>query len=219
MANERLSHGEFAGARDLVDGLEVIAHECGIDEGGAAFAIFRSLTQTSRYYLPDQPSERLVIAAQFCLLPFVADGFTPHDFFALVVNRKHIRLFHFINEICKELPLPAGVPANLDAAGGFDQPDHDLINRSSAGPSIGAMSGVQFGTLSDREALPAHVRNFFAMVDRELKVALCGKPLLLPCASSRTISSTPTPTKQASRLYWEAPSLAPAAASPIEHSI
>jgi len=179
MANEKLSGHQFEGATQLVAELEEIARDAGTDGGGAGFVVFKSPKHTARYYLPDQPSERLVASDCFCLLPFVADGFAAHEFLVLALGRKHLRLFRYSNGACEELSLPAAVPANLDAAGGFDQPDHDLMNRSSAGPSIGAMSGVQFGTQSDREALPEHLHHFFRAVDRGLGEAFGDQPILL----------------------------------------
>lgn len=183
-AGEQMASGKLAGrAAELVASLEEIAQESGVESGGAGFAIFRSPEHTARYYLPgrpaEKPEEKLVIADHFYLTPFVADAFAPHEFFVLGLSLKHLRLFRYVNGECRELPLPAGVPASLDAAGGFDQPDHDLQNRSAAGPSTGAMQGVHFGTLSDREAFPEYLHHFFGIVDRGLKPTLGGKPLLL----------------------------------------
>ena len=62
--------------------------------------------------------------------------------------------------------LPKGTPKTLDEALGFNQPDHELMNRSSSGPSTGAMRGVQFGTGSERETQHAHLHDFYRAVDR-----------------------------------------------------
>jgi hypothetical protein len=121
----------------------------------------------------------MVIADHFYLAPFVSSAFAPHEFFVLGLSMKHLRLFRYVNGECYELPLPAGVPPSLDAAGGFDKPDHQLENRSASGPSTGAMKGVRVGTLSDREAFPEYLHHFFEIVDRGLKPVLDGKPLLL----------------------------------------
>jgi len=121
----------------------------------------------------------MVIADHFYLTPFVSSAFAPHEFFVLGLSMKHLRLFRYVNGECYELPLPAAVPPSLDAAGGFDKPDHQLENRSASGPSTGAMKGVRVGTLSDREAFPEYLHHFFGIVDRGLKPTLDGKPLLL----------------------------------------
>jgi len=75
--------------------------------------------------------------------------------------------------------LPAKVPESVEAAGGFDKPDHDLENRSTAGAGTGAMKAVHFGTLSDREAARQYVYHFLGIVGRGLKETLNGQPLLL----------------------------------------
>ena len=179
-AGEQMAHGKLAGrAAELLAPLEEIVQEAGVEAGGAGFAIFRSPVSTARYYLPDRPVAKMVIADHFYLTPFVADAFALHEFFVLGLSMKHLRLFRYLNRECQELPLPAAVPKSLDIAGGFDQPDHDLQNRSSAGPSTGAMHGVHFGTSSDREKFPEYLHHFFGIVDRELKPTLDGKPLLL----------------------------------------
>ncbi len=182
-AGEQMTQGKFAArATDLLAPLEEIAQESGVEAGGAGFAIFRSPEYTARYYLPEKPGktpvEKLAIAGHFYLTPFVADAFAPHEFFVLGLSKKHLRLFRYVNGECHELPLPARVPESLEAAGGFDQPDH-LLNRSPSGSSTGAKRGVQFGTTTDRETVPEHVLHFFGVVDRELNPTLDGKPLLL----------------------------------------
>ena len=179
-AGEQMTRGKLAGqAAELLAPLEEIAQESGVEAGGAGFAIFRSPEYTARYYLPDGPVEKLVIADHFYLTPFVADAFALHEFFVLGLSTKQLRLFRYVNGECQELPLPAAVPPSLDAAGGFDKPDHQLENRSASGPSTGTMRGVRVGTLSDREKFPEYLHHFFEIVDRGLKPTLDGKPLLL----------------------------------------
>ena len=121
----------------------------------------------------------MVIGDHFYLTPFVTDAFALHEFFVLGLSTKQLRLFRYVNGECHELPLPATVPPSLDAAGGFDKPDHDLETRSASGKSTGTMGGVRIGTLSDREKFPEYLHHFFEIVDRELKPTIDGKPLLL----------------------------------------
>jgi hypothetical protein len=183
-AGEQLMRGKLASrAAELLAPLEEIEQEAGIAAGGAGFAIFCSPEYTTRYDLPckrgDELAEKMVIAGHFYLAPFVGGACAPNEFFVLGLSIKRLRLFHYFNGECRELPLPAAVPGSLDAAGGFDQPDHRLENRSASGPSTGAMRGIRVGTLSDREAFPEYLHHFFGVVDRGLKSTLDGKPLLL----------------------------------------
>ena len=179
-ATDQMARGKLAGqAEMLLAPLEGIARDSDVEAGGTGFAIFRSPDYTAKYFLPDRPVEKLVIADHFHLTPFVAGAFALREFFILGLSTKRLGLFRYLNGECQELPLPAAVPASLDAAGGFDKPDHQLENRSASGPSTGAMRGVHVGTLSDREAFPEYLHHFFEIVDRELKRTLDGKPLLL----------------------------------------
>ena len=183
-AGEQMKGGKYAGkAADLLAPLEEIAQEAGVESGGAGFAIFRAPEYTARYYLPAAAAksavEKLIIGDRFHLTPFVADASALHEFFVLGLSIKQTRLFRYVNGECKELPLPAGVPASLEAAGDFDKPDHDLSTRSASGPSVGNMRGIRVGTLSDREKYPEYLHHFFEIVDRGLKPVLEGKPLLL----------------------------------------
>ena len=179
-AAEQMKRGELAGqAAELVAPVEEIAKESGVEVGGAGFVIFRSPEYTARYYLPGGPAEKVVVGSHFYLTPFLADALALHEFFVLGLSTKQLRLFRYVNGECHELPLPAGIPASLDAAGGFDKPDHDLETRSASGRSTGTMGGVRVGTLSDREKFPEYLHDFFEIVDRGLKPALDGKPLLL----------------------------------------
>ena len=179
-AADQMARGKLAGqVEELLAPLEDIARGSGVEAGGTGFAIFRSPDYTARYLLPDRPVEKLVIADHFHLTPFVAGAFALREFFILGLSTKHLGLFRYVNGACQELPLPTAVPASLDAAGGFDKPDHQLENRSASGPSTGAMHGVHVGTLSDREAFPEYLHHFFEIVDRGLKPMLDGKPLLL----------------------------------------
>jgi hypothetical protein len=181
-ANENLTSSKQFGkaqAAELMAPLEEIAAESGIDAGGAGFAIFRSPGYTARYHLADVPAEKLLVADHFWLAPFIENAYAPHDLFVLGLSTKQLRLFRYVNGECKETPLPAGVPASLDAAGGFDKPDHALETRSASGPSNGTMRGIRVGTLSDREKFPEYLHHFFETVDRALRATLEGKPVLL----------------------------------------
>jgi hypothetical protein len=68
------------------------------------------------------------------------------------------------------------VPKSLAEAGGFDQPDHTLRNRSTAGVSMGGMAGVQFGTSSAHEVKAIYLHEFFKAVDRGIQSKLSEDP-------------------------------------------
>jgi hypothetical protein len=64
--------------------------------------------------------------------------------------------------------LPAGTPLSLSEAMQTRQPDHVLDNKSSAGPSVGSMKGVMFGTATDRDTKDEHLLHYFREIDRAI---------------------------------------------------
>jgi len=184
-AARQLAEGKLkAHAGHLLASMETIAEEEETEAGGPGFAIFCSPRILEVFDLPSwtsrsQQAEKLTIASHFDLSPLVECAFVPQEFFILGISRKHLRLFRYTNGICVEVPLPPRVPVSVEVAGAFDQPDHDLENRSSSGTSNGSMRAVHFGTLSDREAAGEYLYHFLGLVDRGLKETLAGAPLLL----------------------------------------
>ena len=95
------------------------------------------------------------------MVPLLTAAAAPKNFYALGLSRKTIRLWHVTPFDCEEVVLPHSVPASLEAAGGFDRPDHDLESRSNVGPGTGQMHAMRFGTLSDHDAEAEYVYHFF----------------------------------------------------------
>jgi Bacterial archaeo-eukaryotic release factor family 3 len=118
-----------------------------------------------------------IIGDEFYIRPALPALTEPVQFYLLALSRKHVQLFRCSGERFESLPLPASMPESVAAAGGFDQPDHDLANRATAGP--GAAGRIQFGTSADREN--AWLHNFFKAVDRALRPSLMkeGLPLVV----------------------------------------
>src|SRR5678816_1126032 len=133
-AREEIGRAKFAAeAEKLLAPLEEIAQGGGPESGGSAFVIFRSLDYLARYEIPNRPAGTVTIGDRFYLAPFVKDAFARREFLVLGLSKKHLRLFRYVNGECHELPLPEGVPPTLEAAGGFDKPEHNLETRSSSG--------------------------------------------------------------------------------------
>jgi hypothetical protein len=58
-------------------------------------------------------------------------------------------------------------------------PDHVLDNRASAGPSVGAMKGVMFGTSTDSDRHDEYLAHFFKEIDHKLHKILVSQILSL----------------------------------------
>jgi hypothetical protein len=150
-----------------------------VESGGPGMTLFCAPHFEAAYETPGVRAEEVTIGSHFHLVPQLAAAQAPQDFHILGISRKNLRLFHYRHGHCQELPLPASVPASLDAAGAFDKPDHTQESRSSGGPSVGAMRGVRFGTSSDHDSEAEYLRHFFEQIDKGLKETLKGAPLFL----------------------------------------
>jgi Bacterial archaeo-eukaryotic release factor family 3 len=81
----------------------------------------------------------------------------------------------------EEVPFPPGLVVSLSESMQTRKPDHVLDNRSFGGPSTGSMSGVLFGTGTDREHKDGYLLHFFAQLDTEVNSILRGSsnPLIV----------------------------------------
>lgn len=156
--------------RSLLDSLEgVLDTEDLTSEAGQGIAVFRSPNVTRVVRLPNAVEDSIVVADHFSirrLLPVLdADRY----FYILALSQKHMRLLRCTGHSSEEVPWPsAAVPNNLDEFLGFDKPDHNLENRSTAGQLAGSSRSVQFGTGSDKEDRAQYLHNFFRAIDKGL---------------------------------------------------
>lgn len=149
---------------------------------GLARILFRSHDTFRRFVLAVNPAPKTCNTGNcFYIRPVLASLASPANVYLLEVTKKSVELLACGPADVTRVELPKGTPKTLDEAMGFDQPDHDLMNRSSAGPSTGAMQGVKFGTGSGRERQHAHLRDFYRIIDRGVNEVLRaeGAPLIL----------------------------------------
>jgi hypothetical protein len=169
---------------ELLEPLRQLSHE---DESmaGSGFArvIFRSNGVFREFELAVPPASvrACTVGECFSIRPALASLEVPSHVYVLEVTKKGVELLVCGFNEATPVDLPAGTPRTLHEALGFKAPDHDLSNRSSSGPSTGAMRGVQFGTGSGRETQHTYLRDFYKAVDRGVRelVGLTEAPLIL----------------------------------------
>jgi hypothetical protein len=98
---------------------------------------------------------------------------TERVFYIVAVSQKRARILKCTEETSQEIPYPAGFPASLTDAMQTRQPDHNLDNRASGGPSMGA-GAVVFGTSSGHDDKDEHLLHFFSELDKAVNTALKG---------------------------------------------
>jgi len=143
--------------------------------------MFRAPDFTLTSFWPDELAPRVHFAEEFLVLPLLPGFLRSRDFWLLALSIKTTHLYRGTGEGLTEVPLPAGVPGSLAQYEAFDQPDHSLRGRSSAGPSVGGMKGVQFSTSAAHEGEPAYLHDFFKDIDRGIRPILAHDfcPLIL----------------------------------------
>jgi hypothetical protein len=123
----------------------------------------------------------LTVGGSFYIRPILSELHLPAEFYILKLSKKAVALLRCAHLRAEPVPLPKGVPATLEEALEFKPPDHDLFNRSSAGPSVGAMPGVRFSTGSGDERQHAYLMDFYKAVGRGIEEVLhnTNAPLVL----------------------------------------
>lgn len=169
---------------ELLEPLRQLSQEEGALAGsGSARAIFRAPGTFRQFELrfPPTPAQACIVGDCFSIRPILKSLAVPEKIYVLDVSRKSVALLACRANDVSRVELPKGTPQTLEEVLGFDAPDHDLVNRSAAGPSTGAMQGVQFGTGYGREAEHAHLHDFYRAVDRGVNQLLRASeaPLIL----------------------------------------
>jgi hypothetical protein len=160
---------------EVLEPLRQLSHE---DESLAGAnrprAIFRSPGLLRQFDLPVAPPHvrACTVGGCFWIRPILNSIALPPHIYVLEVTKNAVALLGCSFNAVTAIELPKGIPSTLDEAMGFDQPDHELVNRSSAGPSKGSMPGVKFGTGSGRELKHAHLYDFYRLIDRGLNELL-----------------------------------------------
>ncbi|HEY4362255.1 MAG TPA: hypothetical protein VGN17_14865 [Bryobacteraceae bacterium] len=143
--------------------------------------LFRAPGIFRHVHLTAPPRAAVTVAGCFQIRPLLDELNLPSEFFVLKLFKDHVALTHCDGFRVEAVPLPRNIPATLEQALALEPPDHDLENRSSAGPGSGTGTGpghargVRFGTGSGRETKHAHLADFYKIVDRGLNEFLRGR--------------------------------------------
>ena len=153
--------------RHLLEPIHNIAVAAGNDDIWAnALILFRSPEVFRYYWLHGGSNEFLAVADQFHIRPLLSVIARPQKIYLLCLSRRNTQLFLCTLHAAQEVALPPGFPRSLDDWIHARQPDHVLDNRSTAGPSVGSMKGVMFGTNTDREREGEYIAHFLKEIDK-----------------------------------------------------
>lgn len=146
-----------------------------------SLVIFRAPDCTLVDFWPEVLTPRVRVADEFLLLPLLPGVATNRDFWLLTLSMKTVRLYRGSAIGLAEVVLPDNIAKSLGGSDADEKPDHSSRGRSSAGPSVGNMRGVQFDTANWSEHLPGRLHDFYKDVDREIRATLAHdlQPLIL----------------------------------------
>jgi hypothetical protein len=141
---------------------------------GSDRVIFRSQGILRQFALPipASPARPCTVGDCFWIRPLLTAHALPERTYVLELTKEAVTLLACGFTEVTRVELPKGTPETLDEALGFKAPDHELVNRSPAGHSVGAMRGVQFGTGSGRETQHSYLHDFYRAIDRGVKELL-----------------------------------------------
>lgn len=158
---------------DLLAPIRMLSREATLEKGHEdGLVLFRSPHLFHIYKLPWEAPETWRLEGRFYLRPLWEALTSNRSFLVLALARKRIRLLEWSNNMTREVPLPDEVPTELERFGAFKQPDHDLMGKSMAGPSVGKMGGVVFGTGAGHDKEYHQLHDFHKAIDRGLHTLL-----------------------------------------------
>jgi hypothetical protein len=128
--------------------------------------VFRSPGAFRHYWMRERLKDVAVVGERFEIRPLLAALAREQRFYLLAIGRHHVRLFRSTPHIAEEVRLEGMAPQYLLEWLHIRQPDHLLADRSAAGPSVGSMKGVVFGTGSESEKEQDRFRHFLVEAER-----------------------------------------------------
>lgn len=176
--------------KELLEPLEQLTEDSDGPAGShSGSVIFRSLDTFRQFALMEPIKPSWHVGGCFEIRRLLPELHMPAHFMLLKVSKKNVEAFRCTGLHAEPVKLPHGVPETLEEALAFKAPDHDLENRSPAGPSTGAMHGVRFGTGSGRETQSTYLADFYKAVDRGVRELLGASemPLVLAGVNEETI--------------------------------
>ncbi len=142
---------------------------------------FRSPGAFRYYWMCERLKEVAVVDERFEIRPLLAALSRDQRFYLLAIGRHHVRLFRSTAHSMEEVRLEGVAPRNMQQFLHTRQPDHLQEDRMAAGPSVGSMPGVRFGTGSESEKGQDRFRHFLQETERGVTKLLRrdAEPLLL----------------------------------------
>jgi hypothetical protein len=167
----------------LLEPIQDLASQLELDKKWAsALLLFRSPDSFHYWWWRGGLTDSVTVGDRFQMRPLFRLAAQVQRFYLLAISEKNVQLFRCTQQRIETVPI--SLPRTLHEWLNTRQPDHDLWNRSTAGPSTGSMKGVTFGTTSDREREAEYLRLFVTDIQERVAAAIREDPAPLVLAGT-----------------------------------
>jgi Bacterial archaeo-eukaryotic release factor family 7 len=157
---------------------------------GDGLALFRSPDTFRTYWLPSSFQEQVVVTDHFYLKPLLPFLSKDERFSILALSQNEVRLLQATHYSIRKVDLPAVVPRSLAEALTYDEPENELLPRSSSS-GVSRGKGGRRATIFHGQGVGiddarADLLRYVQQVDRGLHELLRDEkaPLVLACVES-----------------------------------
>lgn len=161
---------EKSQSQQLIRALRDVAEN--VPAEGKGLAIYCAPDVCRAYYIAQAVTESVTVADHFNIRPLIPALTGIGEFYVLALSQKHIRLLRCTDRASSEVELPAATPKSLWGDSQTDKPDHNEVNRGSAGPDQGGMKGVSSSTNTESEDRDLYLAQFYKHVSEGVKSVL-----------------------------------------------
>lgn len=141
---------------------------------GKSMAVFRSKDLSRVIFLQEETANRAEIGPGFYIRPLLPELTKNKLFYILALSQKDVRMLRCTLTASEEVPLGEAT-TSFDSYQDSVKPDHDQVNRTSAGPSSGSSKGAVGTTNTERETKDQYLLHFFKQINTALNETLRGK--------------------------------------------
>ena len=142
---------------------------------GKSVAVFRSKDIFRVVLLQEETANRAEMGSQFYIRPLLPELTKDKLFYILALSQNDVRMLRCTLTSSEEVPLTAGTTTSFQTYQDSVKPDHDQVNRTSAGPSSGSSKGAVGTTNTERETKDEYLHHFFKQINTGVNEVLRGK--------------------------------------------
>ncbi len=153
----------------------------GLELRGKSLAVFRSKNLFQIAFLQEATASRAELGPQFYIRPLLPELVKDKLFYLLALSQNNVRMLRCTLTSSDEVPLTTGTTTSFSTYQDSVKPDHDQVNRTSAGPGSGSSKGAVGTTNTERETKDEYLHHFFKQINTGVNEILRGKtePLVL----------------------------------------